>query len=146
MKTTIEIMADGMRDTAKEIAEKMNEAFSKPFDDILKDLASEARYESDEHDAVNNPSHYAISGTGVEVIDVIQGILSPQEFQGYCYGNVIKYILRAPKKGGAEDLEKARVYLDWLILDLEDSDGESEDYKRGFEDGYDEGCMDLTDI
>ena len=63
--------------------------------------------EAKEHDAVHSPKHYQIPGTGIEVIDVIEGILTPEQFEGYCYGNIIKYILRAPNKNGAEDLKKA---------------------------------------
>lgn len=36
------------------------------------------------------------------------------EFQGYCKGNVLKYVWRYRQKGGAEDLRKAQVYLQWL--------------------------------
>lgn len=30
-------------------------------------------------------------------------------------GNVVKYVLRFPHKGGVEDLKKARHYLDYMI-------------------------------
>lgn len=66
---------------------------------------------------VVKPKHYQIM-QGVEVIDVIRAILSRSDYnaqQGYYAGNVIKYILRADKKNGVEDLEKAEVYLNWLI-------------------------------
>ena len=33
----------------------------------------------------------------------------------YCKGNIMKYIFRYEDKGGAEDLLKARMYLQWLI-------------------------------
>ena len=73
-----------------------------------------------EHDAVHSPKHYMIPGTGLEVIDVIEGILTPEQRCGYYYGNIIKYILRAPNKNGVEDLRKAAVYLEWLTLSLDD--------------------------
>ena len=41
--------------------------------------------------------------------------MTPEEFQGYCKGNTIKYLWRWRQKGGVEDLEKADVYLRWLI-------------------------------
>ena len=41
--------------------------------------------------------------------------MSPDQFKGFLRGNVIKYIARCDKKGGAEDLKKARHYLDKLI-------------------------------
>jgi len=34
---------------------------------------------------------------------------------GFCEGNIIKYILRFKEKGGAEDLEKAKHYIELLI-------------------------------
>ena len=37
---------------------------------------------------------------------------------GYCEGNVIKYVCRHRQKNGAEDLLKARQYIDF-ILELE---------------------------
>lgn len=46
--------------------------------------------------------------------------IQPVEFShrnglGFIAGNVIKYVCRASKKGGIEDLQKARHYLDLLI-------------------------------
>ena len=34
---------------------------------------------------------------------------------GFCEGNVVKYIVRHRLKGGTEDLEKARHYINLLI-------------------------------
>ena len=54
---------------------------------------------------VNHPEHYQASG--IEAIDVID--LFKLNFN---LGNVIKYILRADKKGNKkQDLEKAQWYL-----------------------------------
>lgn len=64
-------------------------------------------------DAVNHPSHYA--DKSIEVIDYIKDTLTTAGFTDYCNGNVLKYVSRWRKKGGVEDLEKARVYLDWAI-------------------------------
>lgn len=66
---------------------------------------------------VNHPTHYQIID-GVEAIDIIEAVLG-DGFSDYCYGNVLKYILRAPNKNGLEDLKKAQVYLDWLIDEIE---------------------------
>lgn len=35
--------------------------------------------------------------------------------QAFCYGCILKYLCRYRNKGGAEDLKKARHYLDKLI-------------------------------
>lgn len=64
-------------------------------------------------DNVHKPAHYA--NKQIEVIDYIRDTLTPEQFTGYCLGNVIKYISRYRKKNGVEDLQKAQVYLDWLV-------------------------------
>jgi NTP pyrophosphatase (non-canonical NTP hydrolase) len=63
-------------------------------------------------DNVNKPKHYT-SGK-IEVIDYIKDKLTPEQYKGYLLGNVIKYTSRFQLKNGLEDLEKGRVYLDWL--------------------------------
>lgn len=59
---------------------------------------------------VNHPSHYN-QGT-MEVIEAIKGL---GYAEGFCIGNVIKYITRHKHKGGLEDLKKAQWYLNYLI-------------------------------
>lgn len=66
-------------------------------------------------DMVNEPPHYKVGG--VETIDYIQAKLTAEEFAGYCKGNALKYISRAPhKKDATEDLRKAIWYLDRLVI------------------------------
>ena len=55
-----------------------------------------------------SPTHYQ-SG-GMECIDAIRAALTPEEFGGYCKGNMLKYAWRERNKGGDEDLRKAAVY------------------------------------
>jgi len=70
------------------------------------------------NDPVNQPSHYA-SG-GIECIEAIKASMTPEAFQGFLKGNVQKYMWRYEKKiAPAEDLKKARVYLSWLIEEVE---------------------------
>lgn len=70
-------------------------------------------------DAVNHPSHYT-SG-GIECIQAIKASMSAEEYRGYLKGNVMKYIWRYESKGKpAEDLKKARTYLEWLIKEIEE--------------------------
>lgn len=71
---------------------------------------------------VNHPSHYNMGGpkeadgtAKYEAIKVIEdwGL-------GFCFGNALKYILRAPHKGSEKtDYDKARWYLDRAILNGE---------------------------
>lgn len=66
-------------------------------------------------DNVSKPSHY--EGTyGIECIAAIQNALTPEEFRGYCKGCAMKYLWREQGKGKTEDLKKAHMYLDFLIL------------------------------
>ncbi|QDX34170.1 DUF3310 domain-containing protein [Oxalobacter formigenes] len=64
-------------------------------------------------DPVNQPSHYKTGG--IEMIDILQAKLSPEEFKGFLKGNVLKYTIRAEHKNGIEDYEKASVYANWLV-------------------------------
>lgn len=68
----------------------------------------------DKEDIVNDPQHYKLDGLGIESIDVIKSVLG-DEFKAFCKGNVLKYVMRADKKNGVEDLKKAKVYLEWLL-------------------------------
>ena len=71
-------------------------------------------------DNVNKPNHYQlnIKGNNIQVIDIIDEVVKdykPQE--AFKIANVIKYVLRASKKNGIEDLKKARKYIDMLVGD-----------------------------
>ena len=66
---------------------------------------------------VNHPAHYGGADNPYEAIKVIEawGL-------GFCLGNTVKYISRAPHKGSTvEDLEKARWYLDREIARLKEA-------------------------
>lgn len=63
---------------------------------------------AEEDNVVEHPSHYTQGS--IEVLDFI----IDQKF-GYLDGNVVKYMCRYRYKGGAEDLRKARQYLNLLI-------------------------------
>ena len=84
-----------------------------------------------EEDVVKQPKHYMLDGLGVETIDVIRAVLGADGFQAFAKGNVLKYMIRAEKKGHLEDYKKARVYLTWLIesqeLDFDSKEAKDED-------------------
>ena len=60
------------------------------------------------NDPVEQPSHYKQGG--IECIEAIRAALTPDEFRGYCKGNMLKYAWRERHKNGDEDLRKAAVY------------------------------------
>lgn len=72
------------------------------------------------NDNVNHPAHYT-SGK-FETIEIIQDKLTPEMFEGFCVGNVLKYITRYKLKNGIEDLKKARWYLDKVISVMQAKD------------------------
>ena len=65
-------------------------------------------------DMVNHPGHYA-KGGGIEGVEAIKASMSSDAFKGYLKGNVMKYVWRYENKNKLEDLQKANVYLGWLI-------------------------------
>lgn len=75
-------------------------------------------------DHIKSPSHYKLDGLNVESIDVVKAILGKEGFKSFCHGNALKYLIRTNKKNGIEDIKKARVYLDWLIEEMEKWDKE----------------------
>ena len=87
--------------------------------DAMSDWDPEERVE---YDAVHLPKHYQIL-PGVEVIDVrkallvkMDGTYSPIAVD--MWSRSWEYLTRFMDKNGLEDLEKARVYLDWLIEEV----------------------------
>ena len=56
------------------------------------------------HNPVSAPSHYTVYP--VQPIEITRHL-------GFCLGNAVKYVLRAPYKGGEEDCRKATQYLEW---------------------------------
>ena len=58
--------------------------------------------------AVNHPSHY--SGK-IECIEAMESAFSKEEVKAFCKLNAFKYIWRACKKGGEQDIDKAAWYL-----------------------------------
>ena len=72
-------------------------------------------------DVINHPNHYTAYSR--EVIDTMQGDMTPEEFTGYLKGNIIKYISRYQGKNGVEDLNKAIWYVTKLrdvVKDMKD--------------------------
>ena len=61
-------------------------------------------------DKVNRPTHYTYGD--IEVIDFIEQVTKDYKPElAFAIGNAIKYISRANRKNGKEDLDKARWYL-----------------------------------
>lgn len=65
-------------------------------------------------DKNKEPNYYAINGLSpLQAFE--KGLLSVDEYMGFCKGNVIKYVVRCDKKGfPKQDIDKAIDYLNHL--------------------------------
>jgi len=64
---------------------------------------------------MKEPDYYAKDGLS-PLQAFQQGLMSQEEYIGFCKGNIIKYVVRAGSKGFAvPDLLKARDYLNHLM-------------------------------
>lgn len=61
-------------------------------------------------DVVNHPQHYELPN-GLECIDAMVATLGKETVMAFCKANAFKYLWRHERKNGAEDVEKARWYL-----------------------------------
>lgn len=62
---------------------------------------------------IDKQEHY--TANGIQPIELMRQNFTPEAFQGFLEGNIIKYVLRHRRKNGVEDLRKAMTYLTWLI-------------------------------
>ena len=112
----------------KDLIEIFSQYYFKDFVKIMNYINNEnikvdeeiEKIDNTENDVVNKPNHYQlnIKGNNIQVIDIIDEVVKdykPQE--SFKIANVIKYVLRASKKNGKEDLKKARKYIDMLVGD-----------------------------
>lgn len=76
-------------------------------------LVSSTLKDTDTSNNTTLPSYY---GDTMDLLTACEKGLVPREkLIHFCQLNIIKYILRYKQKGGCQDLEKARTYLEKLI-------------------------------
>lgn len=84
---------------------------------VLKTTLQPGKVEYVNKDMVEKPSHYQGK---VECIDAIEAACEGLNgVEAYLTGTTLKYIYRWKKKNGAEDLRKARQYLNRLLNHIE---------------------------
>ena len=111
--------------------------------DLINDTTTILKEEKEEvlnnlvtdNDIINKPNHYQINikGNNIEVIDIIDEVVKdykPQE--AFKIANIIKYVLRASKKNGIEDLKKARKYIDILVGNNIENNSEIENQNSSY--------------
>jgi hypothetical protein len=79
-------------------------------------------------DLVWQPPHYTVGGH--EAIEVIKSKLSPEEYRGYCKGNILKYTMRANYKG-AHDADCGKIL--YYAKELEEVVNSGKEVKVSFE-------------
>ena len=104
-----------MGNTAKINLEKlrevlMEESWPQPtLDELMEEIIAKC-VESPEQ-AVNHPAHY--QGRR-ECIEVMRSLFGKEAVIDFCKCNSFKYRFRASEKNGAEDIEKAEWYEEYL--------------------------------
>ena len=78
-----------------------------------------------EYKDVKNQQHY--TAQAVQAIEYMEITMTPEQYEGYLLGNVIKYVSRYRGKNGLEDLRKAKVYMGWLVDHVADTAGNDSD-------------------
>lgn len=75
----------------------------KDAENVLPDILNELGEDEDEstvermEDAIN-PSHYKVEGLP-EAIDIMNHLMTPEQFEGFLWGNIMKYAYRFGRKG-----------------------------------------------
>lgn len=68
--------------------------------------------------AVHSPAHY-VGTLGLEVSQVLlEFVKNKSGLEAHHWCSAVEYLLRYAEKNGAEDLEKAKVNLEWLLEDV----------------------------
>lgn len=96
---------------------EMTEAYDlNELDDIIDELCDrdEKEEEAKEND-ISNPKHYKLDGLDIESIDVVKAVLGEEGFINFCLGNILKYAIRAKKKGQFDsDIGKIKTYCEFI--------------------------------
>ncbi|ASN72543.1 hypothetical protein 7F13_4 [uncultured Caudovirales phage] len=88
--------------------EKVNEPFTRKVD------------MQEEQDMVHEPPHYQFGKFSARVIIELVGKTYKSASVFYHVGNALKYLMRAPRKNGLEDLKKAKQSVEFAIENWED--------------------------
>ena len=87
---------------------KVNEPFTRKVD------------MQEEQDVVHEPPHYQFGKFSARVIIELVGKTYKSASVFYHVGNALKYLMRAPRKNGLEDLKKAKQSVEFAIENWED--------------------------
>ena len=66
--------------------------------DILHELGDDEEEDNKKVEDAINPSHYKVEGLP-EAIDIMNHLMTPEQFEGFLWGNIMKYAYRFGRKG-----------------------------------------------
>lgn len=96
----------------------------KMFEELLKEREQEVigkLKRKRETEDLEQPKHYELKGlepyTSMDIIKAVLNTLELKGIQAFFLGNILKYLFRFTRKDEEKDLEKAEVYLKWLMED-----------------------------
>ena len=80
-----------------------------------------------EYKDVKNQEHY--TAQTVQAIEYMEITMTPEQYEGYLLGNIIKYTsrYRHKHKNALDDLRKAKVYMGWLVDHVADTGKDGND-------------------
>ena len=70
----------------------------KVLPDILHELGEDEEEDNKKVEDAINPSHYKVEGLP-EAIDIMNHLMTPEQFEGFLLGNIMKYAYRFGRKG-----------------------------------------------
>nr|DAE20535.1 MAG TPA: nucelotide kinase [Caudovirales sp. ctSH72] len=86
----------------------------KVLPNIIPELGEDEEEENNKVEDAINPSHYKVDGLP-EAIDIMNHLMTPEQFEGFLWGNIMKYAYRFGRKGDKGDTAgKIAWYADQL--------------------------------
>lgn len=89
--------------------------------DAEKDITLLEGEDKTETDAIN-PAHYRVEGIP-EAIEIMQGLMTKEQFEGFLWGNLLKYAYRYGRKG---DKKETAGKIEWYANKLKGISGTDE--------------------
>ena len=81
----------------EQIASVINSNIAKKMEEDNEKMSYDDRKYKKVEDAIN-PSHYKVEGLP-EAIDIMNHLMTPEQFEGFLWGNIMKYAYRFGRKG-----------------------------------------------
>jgi hypothetical protein len=85
-----------------------------PKGQCLSDVLESVNSEKGASGFATDATHYQILKQ--QPIEIMQTLMTPEQFFGFCWGNVIKYALRCGNKDSrVKEMQKVAQYAEWAV-------------------------------